>query len=146
MNRNEFIKKCGLTCASGAAMITFLESCHPAYYAVNSLEDNKLKVARSEFTYVNKKEQTIERKFILVEHEKLKFPICLYLISASEIVALYMECTHQGCELHAHELSLTCPCHGSEFNTRGNVINPPAEDPLQQFAVTLDQENIYINL
>lgn len=127
-------------------MITILESCHPAYYAINSLEGNKLKVSKSEFTYMNKKEQTIERKFVLVEHEKLKFPICLYRISESEAVALYMECTHQGCELHANELSLTCPCHGSEFDTRGNVINPPAEDALRQFVVTVDQQSIYISL
>src|SRR6478609_11607409 len=145
MNRNEFIKKCGVTCMSGTAMIALLESCSPAYYAINTLDGDRLKVARSEFIHI-KKEQMLERKFVLIEHEKLKFPICLYRFSESEVVALYMECTHQGCELHAHELSLTCPCHGSEFNTRGNVIHPPAEDSLRQFVVTLDQENIYINL
>src|SRR5688572_30445097 len=100
MKRKEFIKKCGLTCVGGTAIITLLDGCHPAYYAVTSIEGNKLKVARSEFTYVGK-EQTLERKFVLVEHVKLKFPVSLYRVSESEFVALYMECTHQGCELHA---------------------------------------------
>jgi Rieske Fe-S protein len=145
MKRKEFIKTCGLTCMGGTAILTLLESCNPAYYAVASFEGNKLKVARSEFMHI-RKEQTLERKFVLVEHVKLKFPVCLYRIGESEFVALYMECTHQGCELHAHDGSLTCPCHGSEFDIHGKVTNPPAEDPLRQFTVTLDQENIYISL
>ncbi len=43
-------------------------------------------------------------------------------------------CTHQGCNLSASELEGTeieCECHGSVFDvTTGEVISPPAQDPL----------------
>lgn len=38
------------------------------------------------------------------------------------------KCTHLGCELHwnADELTWDCPCHGSRFDYKGNLIDSPA--------------------
>ncbi|MDU2489889.1 MAG: FAD-dependent oxidoreductase [Clostridium celatum] len=38
------------------------------------------------------------------------------------------KCAHLGCELHwnADELTWDCPCHGSRFDYRGNLIDSPA--------------------
>lgn len=38
------------------------------------------------------------------------------------------KCVHLGCELHwnADELTWDCPCHGSRFDYRGNLIDSPA--------------------
>lgn len=43
-------------------------------------------------------------------------------------------CTHMGCELKWNngERSWDCPCHGSRFSYKGDVLEGPAELPLQK--------------
>jgi len=51
-------------------------------------------------------------------------------------------CTHQGCSLAEGELkgtTVTCPCHGSEFNvTTGEVLHGPAREPVRSYPVRLE--------
>ena len=52
-------------------------------------------------------------------------------------------CTHMGCELKWNQLeaSWDCPCHGSRFDYKGNVLEGPACLPLNRH----DQEKNKIN-
>jgi cytochrome b6-f complex iron-sulfur subunit len=57
-----------------------------------------------------------------------------------------LKCTHQGCELNVGGGIYTCPCHGSEFTIKGEVLEGPADQNLKTYTTTSDNENIYIQL
>lgn len=48
-------------------------------------------------------------------------------------------CTHAGCGIDRFERSrMICPCHGSEYDTRGVNVVGPAPEPLRELPVELD--------
>ncbi|MBL7888774.1 MAG: Rieske (2Fe-2S) protein [Bacteroidetes bacterium] len=146
MDRRDFIKSACLTCAGSIGAAWLLQSCSNHKYLTNVVvKDNKLVVKRSEFILL-KKEKRIEQKFLIIKPESLSFPIALYKINGNEYKACYLQCTHQGCELSPHETMMVCPCHGAEFNPKGEVTNGPAETNLKSFLTSTDNENIYIQL
>lgn len=146
MDRKTFLQTCGYACLGSAALTTFLQSCaSTTYFAPATTDDNRIVLKKSAFL-TTEKGKTVQRKYVLVRSEKLGFPICVYQLDSQNYSALLMECTHKGCELQPHGEFLVCPCHGSEFNARGTVLNPPAEQNLHAYTLTTDHENIYIQL
>jgi cytochrome P450/nitrite reductase/ring-hydroxylating ferredoxin subunit len=59
-------------------------------------------------------------------------------------------CTHEECSLAEGELDgevVICPCHGSEFDVRtGDVVTPPALDPLPIYEAREDAGTLYVRL
>ena len=59
-------------------------------------------------------------------------------------------CTHQGCNLNQGELEGTeieCECHGSVFDiTTGEVVSPPAQDPLPVYPVREEGGSLQIQV
>jgi len=146
MDRRDFIKSSCFTCASGIGAMWLLQACSTQKHVIAfTTNQNKLIVKKSEFTVV-KKGKTIQQKFISLKPENVEFPIAIYLQKNNEYKALYLKCTHQGCELSPYETTMVCPCHGAEFNTKGEVTQGPAEIGLTTFSTTHDNENIYIQL
>jgi Rieske Fe-S protein len=146
MDRKEFFKSCGLACVGGLGIAALIQSCATGqHFASSEIEGNKLNVLLTEFT-LNKKGETVDRKYVLVRSEKLNFPIFLYKVSATEYSASWMECTHQGVELTAHGEHLVCSAHGSEFDTLGNVIQGPAQTNLRKFKTSIEGAYIQIQL
>src|SRR4051794_2261323 len=48
--------------------------------------------------------------------------------AGDRIYATSALCTHQACPLKLVGQQLRCPCHGSRFDLRGNVIKGPATE------------------
>ena len=51
--------------------------------------------------------------------------------------ALSLICTHLGCTVWQDANGLTCPCHGSRYDDKGNVLQGPAKKPLASLRVEL---------
>lgn len=63
-----------------------------------------------------------------------------------EFSALTSICTHTGCDNSWSFSSsiLTCACHGSRFDSSGNVLNGPASAPLASFELSLENNTLTV--
>lgn len=66
--------------------------------------------------------------------------IFLVRLQDGGFLALSSRCTHLGCTVAFDEerRSFPCPCHGSTFDLRGDVIGPPAMRALDLFPVVIE--------
>ncbi|MBK5279038.1 MAG: Rieske (2Fe-2S) protein [Bacteroidia bacterium] len=145
MNRREFVKQSCALCISGGIIPVALASCQSTHYVNGMVEPNGISILTTEFNYIQK-EKELTRQFIIVQNDKLEFPIYVYRFSDTEYSALWMKCSHQGAELQASGDHLQCPSHGSEFNNKGIVSNGPAERNLRSFQVSPIENKIVIDL
>jgi cytochrome b6-f complex iron-sulfur subunit len=59
------------------------------------------------------------------------------VIAAEEgISAVSLVCTHLGCIVKLTEVGFDCPCHGSKFDSKGEVLAGPAPRALRWLAVS----------
>lgn len=58
--------------------------------------------------------------------------VAVYRDETGSVAAVSAVCTHMGCIVHWNhvEKSWDCPCHGSRFDTSGDIIEGPALSPL----------------
>ena len=142
MERKTFIK----TCCYGAASIPIvglLPGCGGIHYASFSQQGSALIVPLSAF----KREDKADRPFVMLADMGLPFPICLYQIDESPgYVASLMKCTHRDCELEVGGGIYSCPCHGSEFTTAGEVIEGPATKALITYPVEVKHPSIHVHV
>ncbi len=74
------------------------------------------------------------------------YPNVLFKKSDGTLVAYSMLCTHVCCEVtyEASSNIFYCPCHGSEFDSNGQVIVGPAGTPLPSISLNVDSSgNIF---
>ena len=60
------------------------------------------------------------------------------------IIALSLVCPHLGCTVSVTPTGMVCPCHGSRFNMKGELLSGPATEPLAQLALESDGENLVV--
>jgi Rieske Fe-S protein len=128
-------------CLAVTALGSLASSCNPTHYISGKLERDGLFVDTNDF-----KTKDSYRSYIIVRNEELKFPICVYRFSESDYSALWMQCAHQGAEVQVAGTYLQCPAHGSEYDNRGRVTNGPATSNLRTFPVTLNNNQLFIDL
>jgi len=137
MHRKEFIKSIGIITA-GTLTGSLLNGCAVIKYAQYSVDGNKLVVKKSEFTDI--------QKFVLLNVNGLPAAVYLRKNENGTFTALLTQCTHKGCEVDPDYDLLSCPCHGSKYSSAGEVISPPATEPLKKLNVITDSENIYVQI
>ena len=145
MDRKKFLKTCGVALVGLPFASVLLTSCESIYYASSSIKNNNIIVPLLEFE-IPKTNKVTYRNFVMVKTSNQDFPICLYKTGENQYTASLMKCTHRGCELNVGGGIYSCPCHGSEFDTKGGVIEGPADQNLKTFKTFIDDENIYIQI
>ncbi|GGA73043.1 hypothetical protein GCM10008015_12180 [Flavobacterium palustre] len=145
MDRKEFLKTCGFGCLAGITAATFLQSCSSSRVLEKEIVDSDILVPLTDFEIKNSK-TTKYKKYVIIQNEKLQYPICVYRFDTNNYSALLMQCTHQGTELQVFGDKLQCAAHGSEFSNRGNVENGPADRNLRNFPITIDNNTLKISL
>lgn len=63
------------------------------------------------------------------------------------VLALYRKCVHLGCVVPWNEAEdiFHCPCHGSKYNRKGEVLAGPAPRPLDYFTIQQDGETLVVD-
>lgn len=142
MDRITFIKNSCIACMGMALGASVLQSCVGTKYVKGSLNENELMVALKDFETEKKR----QHPYLIVRHDDLEFPICVYHVEGDKYTALLMKCSHQGAELTVSGDQLTCPAHGSAFDKWGNVTQSPAAAPLRAFPVSVVKDQLFIDL
>lgn len=121
-NRRLFIKRGAFilaVIAGGVALTSLLRQLFPRSIG----QKKRIKVGMTNsypvdtFSYIE--EQKI---FIYRDHEGVR--------------AVTAVCTHLGCILEINDEGFNCPCHGSCYNKRGDVLSGPAPRALTWFQVS----------
>ncbi|MEO8392188.1 MAG: ubiquinol-cytochrome c reductase iron-sulfur subunit [Chloroflexota bacterium] len=71
----------------------------------------------------------------------------VYTEDAVNFIVLSNICTHLGCQTHwnSDAGNIVCPCHGGQFDVRGNVIGGPPPRPLKRAEFKMDEnDNILV--
>jgi Rieske Fe-S protein len=145
IDRRKFLKQSCVLGLGSSLGPSILSGCQSIHYVNGTIGPNGIDVLKSAFI-ITKKNKTTTRPFIVVQHDKMEFPIYVYRFSENEFSALWMKCTHQGNELQASGDHLHCPAHGSEFTNKGVVSQGPAELNLCSFPVSVTADKIIIDL
>ncbi len=63
-------------------------------------------------------------------------------------LAVSTRCTHMGCtvQYHNNQHKFECPCHGSAFNNKGEVLSPPATHALDYFPVIIKEGKVWVDI
>ncbi len=68
-------------------------------------------------------------------------------LSDGGFLAVHQRCTHLGCSVPWDQAAaqFTCPCHNSQFNALGEVLNPPAPRTLDLFPVIISSGQVQVD-
>ena len=149
MNRRDFVRRSCVACLGATALgpLLALESCTPTLFVTGRLLDDGLLLDVKEFALPGgSRAQPAFRAYVVVRHDDLAYPIGVFRHGPAEFTALWLQCSHLGAEVQINGEGLQCPAHGSEFSNRGAVTSGPADVPLRTFSVTVDKQQLFINL
>jgi Rieske Fe-S protein len=72
-------------------------------------------------------------------------PVWLLQLTAGQFTAYSAICPHEGCTVQfvSGARGFACPCHRSQFDARGRVLNGPAPANLSAVRVASDGTSVF---
>ena len=150
-NRREFVKDAltGIgTVAFGSFIIINQSSCSDSGPTAPSDNNGETSITVDLSLSENSALLTVGGTLALSDNELDNSGMLLYRQSESIVKVYSRNCTHASCTIGGFSSSgiSTCQCHGSMFNTNGNVVNGPAAIPLNQYSATISEDIVIITL
>jgi cytochrome b6-f complex iron-sulfur subunit len=140
-SRRKFIKtisgSTAALCCGSIGMGFLMQGCTSIKQIEARVINNKVTVNKTEFE---------EENFLVLNNPKFRTPIYLNKVNEENYIALLMLCTHKDCDVKPTGTYLTCPCHGSQFSNKGQVLNGPATENLTGFQTITNESSITIDL
>ena len=141
-NRREFVKDAltGIgTVAFGSFIIINQSSCSDSGPTAPSDNNGETSITVDLSLSENSALLTVGGTLALSDNELDNSGMLLYRKSESIVKVYSRNCTHAGCPIEGFSSAgiSSCLCHGSKFDTNGNVTNGPATNPLKQYSATI---------
>ncbi|MFQ5676747.1 MAG: ubiquinol-cytochrome c reductase iron-sulfur subunit [bacterium] len=105
------------------------------------VEDNKITIAKADVRTLAK-----ANAIVIVKTSPQTGSIILRNLPDVGIIAVSSVCSHRGCEVRPMPRSSRCPCHGSEYDELGEVLEGPASRPLQRYEIEETSESLIIKV
>lgn len=72
----------------------------------------------------------------------------LHRLSDGGFLAVSSKCTHLGCavQVNSQNHRYECPCHGSAFSVKGEVLSAPATRPLDYFNIKIEDHKVLVDV
>ena len=138
MNRRTFLGRLPVIPATAVTVCTSLGStgCATVPYVVGREGPGRIRVGLG----------SLGGGEALVESAQAPAPIYVRRGAEGRYTALLLRCTHRGCEPEPSADRLECPCHGSEFDFEGRVLQGPASRPLTRYRASEEGADLVILL
>jgi nitrite reductase/ring-hydroxylating ferredoxin subunit len=125
-----------MAAAAGLSLLS-LQSCSSTLVVSSILDNNKIKVALSNFTN--------EVNSILVRAKELEYDILVIKVEA-DYRAIYLQCSHENNPLNFASGKIVCNSHGSQFDLDGNPTVGPADKRLKRYAIERDADFLILSI
>ena len=71
-------------------------------------------------------------------------PLIVFVDANGKHSVISCECTHKGCTVEVQGERIVCPCHGSTYDRKGDVLKGPAQRSLQRYQSRLTSDGVLI--
>lgn len=136
LGRRQFLGTCG-----GAIASVALSGCASVMARPVTAIDGRISLALADHP-----ELAARNGAITILPSGTEDPIIVLRTGERTYAALSAVCTHRGCTVEVAGDRLECPCHGSQYNREGTVLEGPAERALGRFTTTVDGARLIIDL
>jgi cytochrome b6-f complex iron-sulfur subunit len=116
-----------------------------AYFGIKTLVPEKKTAKFTDVLVGNIKELPANSAKEFIDNQGRK---AILVNNGQAVKAFSKICTHLGCEVEwqAEKKHFFCPCHEGFFDANGKNIAGPPPRPLNEFKVTIKDDNIFVAL
>lgn len=134
LRRREFIGLCA--CAAAGSMLVACASVLVRHVPVSN--------GRVELPLVQYPELSQAGAALEILPEGQTKPLIVIVDASGKHSVISSECTHKGCTVEVQGERIVCPCHGSTYDRKGDVLKGPAQRSLRRYPSRLTNDGVLV--